>query len=139
MVKKPHFPVVSPEVRASSVCAFNKAAERRQIISFKVPLRIVTLHDTVGGWGVRGGGVHRSYKSLFAATTHSPLAVLFSHLILLLPFQQPSPHFSSQFLCSFNHHLLTCTSCALAQAQVSKCCSLLPKEGGLNWTHGHPL
>lgn len=70
MVKKTRFPVVSPEVRGSSVCTLNKAAERRQIISFKVPLRIVTLHDTVKGKKKEG---HRSYKSLFAATTHSLL------------------------------------------------------------------
>lgn len=85
MVKKTRFPVVSPEVTASSVCALNKAIERRQIISFKVPLRIVALHDTV-----KKKEPYELPKPLCCHNT-LPAAVPFSHLIpLFFPFKQPS-------------------------------------------------
>lgn len=103
------------EVPTDSVWAWNKAGEKRQITSFKVPLRDWWLGRC--SKKINKKKPLRSYQSFFTATTHSPAQLPSCPRTPLLPVSPTLTSFSLSLSCfSFNHHLLTPTSFALVQA-----------------------
>lgn len=125
LVTKSHLPMryIPLRFQPTASAAGTKPQKGGKSLLSKTPLRDCALDDTVKK---KKGATEELPKPLCCHNT-LPTATPSSHLISLLPFQQPSPHFFSFPSChSFNQHPLTPTSFASAEARMDEHCSLLP-------------